>query len=30
MKHLTLSGLLAVSLLVGCSSSEEIVPDVPP
>ncbi|PTO83166.1 outer membrane protein assembly factor BamD [Vibrio splendidus] len=30
MKHLTLSGLLAVSLLVGCSSTEEIVPDVPP
>ncbi|MBW3697038.1 outer membrane protein assembly factor BamD [Vibrio sp. T187] len=30
MKHLTLSGLLAVTLLVGCSSSDEIVPDVPP
>ncbi|WP_047045665.1 outer membrane protein assembly factor BamD [Vibrio mexicanus] len=28
-KH-TLSGLLALSLLFGCSSSEEIVPDVPP
>ncbi|EJN6827568.1 hypothetical protein ATY37_06585 [Vibrio cidicii] len=30
MKHHTLSGLLAVSLLFGCSSSEQIVPDVPP
>ncbi|OXX55634.1 outer membrane protein assembly factor BamD [Vibrio sp. V12_P9A6T4] len=30
MKHHTLSGLLALSLLFGCSSSEEIVPDVPP
>ncbi|MGF1755729.1 outer membrane protein assembly factor BamD [Vibrio makurazakiensis] len=29
MKHLTLSGLLALTLLVGCSSSDEIVPDVP-
>ncbi len=31
MKLRTLSGLLAVSLLVGCSSSnKEVVPDVPP
>lgn len=30
MKQHTLSGLLALSLLVGCTSSEEIVPDVPP
>ncbi len=30
MKKHTLSGLLALSVLVGCSSSEEIVPDVPP
>ncbi|NAW58942.1 MULTISPECIES: outer membrane protein assembly factor BamD [unclassified Vibrio] len=30
MKHHTLSGLLALSLLVGCSSSEQVVPDVPP
>jgi outer membrane protein assembly factor BamD len=30
MKKHTLSGLLALSLLVGCSSSEEVVPDVPP
>ncbi|OEE79710.1 outer membrane protein assembly factor BamD [Vibrio genomosp. F6] len=30
MKRQTLSGLLAISLLAGCSSSEEIVPDVPP
>ncbi|MGD8112003.1 outer membrane protein assembly factor BamD [Vibrio sp. TRT 21S02] len=30
MKQHTLSGLLVLSLLVGCSSSEEIVPDVPP
>ncbi|CAH8203431.1 outer membrane protein assembly factor BamD [Vibrio aestuarianus] len=30
MKHHTLSGLLALSLLFGCSSSEDIVPDVPP
>ncbi|MDN3614161.1 MAG: outer membrane protein assembly factor BamD [Vibrio gallaecicus] len=30
MKHFTLSGLLALTLLVGCSSSNEIVPDVPP
>ncbi|OIQ24428.1 outer membrane protein assembly factor BamD [uncultured Vibrio sp.] len=30
MKHYTLSGLLALTLLVGCSSSDEIVPDVPP
>ncbi|MDD1783004.1 outer membrane protein assembly factor BamD [Enterovibrio sp. ZSDZ35] len=30
MKRLTLSSLLAISLLAGCSSTEEIVPDVPP
>ena len=30
MKKHTLSGLLALSLLVGCSSSDEIVPDIPP
>ncbi|RJX70414.1 outer membrane protein assembly factor BamD [Vibrio sinensis] len=30
MKQHTLPALLALSLLVGCSSSEEIVPDVPP
>ncbi len=30
MKKLTLSGLLALGLLVGCSSSKEVVPDVPP
>ncbi len=30
MKHHTLSGLLAVSLLFGCTSNTEIVPDVPP
>ncbi|WP_428771180.1 outer membrane protein assembly factor BamD [Vibrio sp.] len=30
MKKHTLSGLLALSLLFGCSSSEEIVPDVAP
>ncbi|MFL7864373.1 outer membrane protein assembly factor BamD [Vibrio cincinnatiensis] len=31
MKYQTLSGLLALSLLLtGCSSKEEIVPDVPP
>jgi len=30
MKKHTLSGLLALSVLVGCSSSEEVVPDVPP
>ncbi len=31
MKLRTLSGLLAVSLLVGCSSSDkEVVPDIPP
>ncbi|CAM4422667.1 outer membrane protein assembly factor BamD [Vibrio astriarenae] len=30
MKYRTLSGLLATALLFGCSSSEEIVPDVPP
>ncbi|MCK6264892.1 outer membrane protein assembly factor BamD [Vibrio sp. ZSDE26] len=30
MKHYTLSSLLALTLLVGCSSSDEIVPDVPP
>ncbi|MCV5802597.1 tetratricopeptide repeat protein, partial [Escherichia coli] len=30
MKRQTLTGLLAVSLLFGCASKEEIVPDVPP
>lgn len=30
MKQHSLSGLLALTLLVGCTSSEEIVPDVPP
>ncbi|AUI85363.1 outer membrane protein assembly factor BamD [Vibrio azureus] len=30
MKHQTLIGLLAVSLLFGCTSKKEIVPDVPP
>ena len=30
MKKYTLSGLLALSVLVGCSSSDEIVPDIPP
>ncbi|MEZ9229834.1 outer membrane protein assembly factor BamD [Vibrio amylolyticus] len=30
MKHYTLSGLLALTMLFGCSSSDEIVPDVPP
>ena len=30
MKQHTLSGLLALTLLFGCTSSEEIVPDVPP
>ncbi|MBD1559431.1 outer membrane protein assembly factor BamD [Vibrio sp. S9_S30] len=30
MKKHTLSGLLALGLLVGCSSSREVVPDVPP
>ena len=30
MKKHTLSGLLALSVLVGCSSSDEIVPDIPP
>ncbi|ADT86199.1 outer membrane protein assembly factor BamD [Vibrio sp. Vb2880] len=30
MKYQTLSGLLALSLLAGCSSNKEIVPDVPP
>ena len=30
MKKHTLSGLLALSVLVGCSSSDEVVPDVPP
>ncbi|MDG3087190.1 outer membrane protein assembly factor BamD [Vibrio hannami] len=29
MKYRTLSGLLALSLLFGCSSSEEVVPDIP-
>ncbi|WP_261816713.1 outer membrane protein assembly factor BamD [Vibrio gallicus] len=30
MKHLPALGLLSVLLLAGCSSSDEIVPDVPP
>ncbi|NAX34060.1 outer membrane protein assembly factor BamD, partial [Vibrio sp. V29_P1S30P107] len=31
MKYQTLSGLLALSLLItGCASKEEVVPDVPP
>lgn len=30
MKRLTLTTLLSVALLVGCSTSEEVVPDVPP
>ncbi|MEZ8029790.1 hypothetical protein A1OW_23320 [Enterovibrio norvegicus] len=30
MKCLTLSSLLALSLLAGCSSTDEIVPDIPP
>ncbi|MDN3682782.1 outer membrane protein assembly factor BamD [Vibrio tapetis subsp. quintayensis] len=30
MKKQTLSGLLALGLLFGCSSSKDIVPDVPP
>lgn len=30
MKRLTLSALLALAVLTGCSSSDEIVPDVPP
>ncbi|MFG0770558.1 outer membrane protein assembly factor BamD [Vibrio plantisponsor] len=30
MKYQTLSGLLALSLLFGCSSKDNIVPDVPP
>ncbi|HIH0944103.1 TPA: outer membrane protein assembly factor BamD [Vibrio cholerae] len=30
MKYQTLSGLLALSLLFGCSSSPDVVPDVPP
>ncbi|MCC4800775.1 hypothetical protein BCT30_23835 [Enterovibrio norvegicus] len=30
MKRLTLSSLLALSLLAGCSSTDEIVPDIPP
>ncbi|MCQ1057470.1 outer membrane protein assembly factor BamD [Photobacterium sp. DNB23_23_1] len=30
MKRLTLSSLLAVAILSGCSSTEEVVPDVPP
>lgn len=29
MKYRTLSGLLTLSLLFGCSSSQEIVPDIP-
>ncbi|UXI01796.1 outer membrane protein assembly factor BamD [Photobacterium sp. TY1-4] len=30
MKRLTISTLLAVTLLSGCSSTDEIVPDIPP
>ncbi|KLV06552.1 outer membrane protein assembly factor BamD [Photobacterium ganghwense] len=30
MKRLTLTTLLAVALLSGCSSTEEVVPDIPP
>ncbi|MDD1791802.1 outer membrane protein assembly factor BamD [Enterovibrio sp. ZSDZ42] len=30
MKRLTLSSLLAISVLAGCSSTDEVVPDVPP
>lgn len=30
MKYQTLSGLLALSLLAGCSSTKDVVPDVPP
>ncbi|GAL08734.1 outer membrane protein assembly factor BamD [Photobacterium aphoticum] len=30
MKRLTLTALLAVTLLSGCSTTEEVVPDVPP
>ncbi|WP_407331269.1 outer membrane protein assembly factor BamD [Enterovibrio sp. 27052020O] len=30
MKRLTLSSLLAISVLAGCSSTEDIVPDIPP
>lgn len=30
MKRLTLSSLLAISLLAGCSSTEDVVPDIPP
>ncbi|WP_028024633.1 outer membrane protein assembly factor BamD [Enterovibrio calviensis] len=30
MKRLTLSSLLAISVLAGCSSTEDVVPDVPP
>ncbi|RDL30240.1 outer membrane protein assembly factor BamD [Photobacterium damselae] len=30
MKRLTLTTLLAVAILSGCSSTEEVVPDVPP
>lgn len=30
MKHFSLIGLLSAFILVGCSSSDEIVPDVPP
>ncbi|WED22288.1 outer membrane protein assembly factor BamD [Vibrio sp. JC009] len=29
MKHRTLSGLLALTLLFGCSSTKEVVPDIP-
>ncbi|MBF8999179.1 MULTISPECIES: outer membrane protein assembly factor BamD [Vibrio] len=30
MKYQTITGLLAVTLLFGCSSSKKVVPDVPP
>jgi outer membrane protein assembly factor BamD len=30
MKHITLTSILSILLLAGCSSSDEIVPDVPP
>ncbi|SIO94351.1 outer membrane protein assembly factor BamD [Vibrio spartinae] len=30
MKYQALSGLLALTLLAGCSSSEHVVPDIPP
>ncbi|MCA2016195.1 outer membrane protein assembly factor BamD [Vibrio tritonius] len=30
MKYKTITGLLAITLLAGCSSSKKVVPDVPP